>query len=576
MKVRDLASGLHSGPLTATVADASRVHTQLLRVTLKDETGLINLIFEGSVLCHSFEALKQDTSLVLSNFIVTEEVDRFQKYFPPMIRPNTIAEHGTSKAIFILATATQRPNLRLTFYKANVEIPSGVPADSIDLKRLYSRSEPLAPKPAVLAPVRLTQDQYCSLSQIRAQAEGGLFASTYCVVLDCTGSYSVSNSTDVLMLLKVTDESIFPEHANIQVFHQPANAVPKVISYGDVLRVQNCMFKLFKGVLTGTLSAQSKAARLMLFTLDSDELTPYGTYKGSFANQTEHHKCMIELRRWAKRALSSPDPPVLSGSITLSKAQNTECDVLARVYAKYTVGEEDTDPVILFLYDAERTVSLILDRSREKLVKWLVQGDTVRVRSVSFEDNRLIPSCYTDIFKIPLFIERRQVPAEQHQEEVLARAVAFYLPQQGPALISTLLPELKAVRICSFADANRISAGEKARTKGYVVSITPASPAEVRGYFCVQCRQFTHQEICPCGRETDIRCQVTLVLWDGKNDRESDLLRVTIREKQVEEFLNTVEWNEAKERLLSADALLEVALEREEEVLVVLGTSLRR
>jgi hypothetical protein len=493
-----------------------------------------------------------------------------------MIRPNTIAEHGTSKAIFILATATQRPNLRLTFYKADVEIPSGVPADSIDLKRLYAKSEPPAPKPAVLAPVRLTQDQYCSLSQIRAQAEGGLFASTYCVVLDCTGSYSVSNSTDVLMLLKVTDESIFPEHANIQVFHQPANAVPKVISYGDVLRVQNCMFKLFKGVLTGTLSAQSKAARLMLFTLDSDELTPYGTYKGSFANQTEHHKCMIELRRWAKRALSSPDPPVLSGSITLSKAQNTECDVLARVYAKYTVGEEDTDPVILFLYDAERTASLILDRSREKLVKWLVQGDTVRVRSVSFEDNRLIPSCYTDIFKIPLFIERRQVPAEQLQEEVLARAVVFYLPQQGPALISTLLPELKAVRICSFADANRISAGEKARTKGYVVSIAPASPAEVRGYFCVQCRQFTHQEICPCGRETDIRCQVNLVLWDGKNDRESDLLRVTIREKQVEDFLNTVEWNEAKERLLSADALLEVALEREEEVLVVLGTSLRR
>ena len=109
-----------------------------------------------------------------------------------------------------------------------------------------------------------------------------------------------------------------------------------------------------------------------------------------------------------------------------------------------------------------------------------------------------------------------------------------------------------------------------------MVSITPASPAEVRGYFCVQCRQFTHQEICPCGRETDIRCQVCLVLWDGKNDKESDLLRVTIREKQVEEFLNTVEWTEAKERLLSADALLEVALEREEEVLVVLGTSLRR
>lgn len=576
MQVRDLVSGLHSGPLTVTVEDVSRVHTQLLRVTLRDATGLINLIFEGSVLCHGFETLKQETNLVLSNFKVEEEVERFQKYFPPMIRPNTIAEHGTNKTMFIIATATQRPDLRLTYWKTEVEVLSSVPANSIDLKRLYARSEPPTSKPAALAAVSPRQDQYFSLSQIKAQAEGGLLASAYCVVLDCTGSYSVSNSTDVLMLLKVTDESIFPEHANIQVFHQPTNAVPKVIAYGDVLRVQGCAFKLFKGMLTGTLSAQSKAARLMLFTLDSDELTPYGVYKGTFSNQTEHHKCMIELRRWAKTALTGADPPVLSNSITLSKAQNTECDVLARVYAKYTVGAEDSDPVILFLYDADRTASLVLDRNREKMVKWLIQGDTVRVRSVSFEENRLIPSCYTDIFKIPMFIERRQLPAERSQEEILSRAVAFYLPQQGPVLISSLQNELKALRICAFAEANRLPAGEKVRTKGYVVSITPSSPAEVRGYFCVQCRQFTHQEFCPCGRETDLRCQVGLVLWDGKNDREADLLRVTIREKQLSEFLNTVEWADAKERLLSADALLEVALEREDGALVVLGTSLRR
>ena len=72
-----------------------------------------------------------------------------------------------------------------------------------------------------------------------------------------------------------------------------------------------------------------------------------------------------------------------------------------------------------------------------------------------------------------------------------------------------------------------------------------------------------------------MRCQVSLVLWDGKNDREADLLRVVIREKQLAEFLNSVEWREAKEKLLSPDALLEVALEREDGVLVVLGTSLR-
>lgn len=395
------------------------------------------------------------------------------------------------------------------------------------------------------------------------------------MVLDCTGSYSVSNSTDVLMLLKVTDESIFPEHANIQIFHQPTSSVPKVIAYGDVLRIHSCLFKIFKGVLTGTLSAQSKAGKLMLFSLDSEELTPYGIYKGTFAKQIEHHKAMLELRRWAKLALAGADPPVLSNSIALSKAHNSECDVLARVYAHHTVGTEDTDPVILFLYDAERTASLILDRNREKMVRWLAYGDTVRVRSVCFEENRLIPSCYTDIFKIPSFIERRQLPAVLHQEEALAPTVALFLPHHNPSPISSIRPDLKTTRICTFSEALNLAAGEKARTKGHVVSISPNSPAEVRGYFCGQCRQFTHQDVCPCGRETDVRCQVSLVLWDGKNDREADLLRVVIREKQLAEFLNSVEWREAKEKLLSPDALLEIALERDDEALVVLGTSLR-
>jgi len=575
MKIKDLLVGQHTGPLAATVEDASRVHNQLLRVTLKDESGRVNLIIEGSVLCHSFESLKRETSVELCNFEVSAEVERFQKYFPPMIRPNGIAEHGTNKSMFIIATAMQRPDLRLTYWKAEVTVLGSVPADSVDIKRLYARVEPPAPRPAALGSVSPTQDQYSSLSQIRAQAEGGLLASVYCIVLDCTGSYSVSNSTDVLMLLKVTDESLFPEHANIQIFHQPANAVPKVVAYGDVLRVQSCMFKIFKGVLTGTLSAQSKAGRLMLFSLDSEDLTPYGVYKGTFSKQIEHHKAMLELRRWAKPTLAGVDPPVLSSSITLSKAQNSECDVLARVYAHHTVGTEDSDPVILFLYDAERTASLVLDRSREKMTRWLAPGDTVRVRSVCFEENRLIPSCYTDIFKIPSFIERRQLPEVQHQEEALAQTVAFFLPHQGPALISSLRPDLKTARICAFPEVAQLSAGEKARTKGHVVSIVPNSPAEVRGYFCGQCRQFTHQDVCPCGRETDVRCQVSLVLWDGKSDRESDLLRVVIREKQLGEFLNSVEWREAKERLLSPETLLEVALEREDGALVVLGTSLR-
>lgn len=154
MKIRDLGVGQHPGPLATTIEDASRVHTHLLRITLKDNTGLINLIVEGAVLCHAFDPLKPETSVEICNFVVAEDVERFQKYFPPMIRPNGITEHGTNKSIFIIASAAQRPDLRFTYWKAEVSVPNTVPADSVDIKRLYARSEPPTTKPAALASVR--------------------------------------------------------------------------------------------------------------------------------------------------------------------------------------------------------------------------------------------------------------------------------------------------------------------------------------------------------------------------------------------------------------------------------------
>lgn len=154
MKIRDLGIGQYPGPLLTTIEDASRVHSHLLRLTLKDETGLINLIIEGADLCHAFDLLKPETCVEICNFVVADDVERFQKYFPPMIRPNGITEHGTNKRVFIIATAVQRPDLRFTYWKAEVSVPSTTPADSIDIKRLYARGELTTPKPAVLASVR--------------------------------------------------------------------------------------------------------------------------------------------------------------------------------------------------------------------------------------------------------------------------------------------------------------------------------------------------------------------------------------------------------------------------------------
>ena len=421
----------------------------------------------------------------------------------------------------------------------------------------------------------LGQEQFVSLEQLKAAAETGSQGSVYCVVLDCTSSYPVANSSDMLMLLKVTDESIFPDFANIQLFHQQQNAVPKVASYGDVMRLQHCFFKLYKGALTGTMSAQSKAGKFSLYALTSEELTPYGLYKCTFSPGLEHHRHMLAVRKWAKSKLAEGEPPVLSAAIPLSRAQNSESDVLARVYDKSCMGSEELDPTVLLVYEGDRATTMLIDKSKARMVKWLTRGDTVRIRSVSYEESRILPTNYTDILKIPPILSQKLLPASPQQEEVLSKMLNFLQPTPGPELISTLKAEFLPFKSAPFSDILHLNPGQRMRTKGYIVHVLPANPGEVRGYYCPQCRQFTHQEVCPCGRETEVRCQVTLVLWDGKSEREEELLRVSVEPRQAAAFLGEVEWRRAYERMMSAEAMLDVVVTKEEGKLVLTGTSLK-
>lgn len=414
-----------------------------------------------------------------------------------------------------------------------------------------------------------------TLEQLKVSAESGSQGSVYCVVLDCTSSYPVANSTDMLMLLKVTDESIFPDFANIQLFHQSQNPVPKVASYGDIMRLQHCYFKLYKGALTGTMSAQSKAGKFSLYALASEELTPYGLYKCTFSPGLDHHRHMLAVRRWAKVRLAEGETPVLSAAIPLSRAQNSECDVLARVYEKTCMGNEELDPTVLLVYEGERATTMLIEKNKAKMVKWLTPGDTVRIRSVSFDENRLLPSNYTDILKIPLFLPQKLLPGSPQQEEILGKMLHFLLPLPGPELISSLKAEFLPFKTAPFADALHLKPGERMRTRGFVVHILPTNPSEIRGYYCPQCRQFTHQEVCPCGRETEVRCSVTLVLWDGKSEREEELLKVAIEPRQTASFLGETDWRVAYSLLLHSSSMLDLVVTKDEGQLLVTGTSLR-
>ena len=47
--------------------------------------------------------------------------------------------------------------------------------------------------------------------------------------------------------------------------------------------------------------------------------------------------------------------------------------------------------------------------AKVKMVKWLASGDTVRFRSVAFDENRFFSSNNTNILKTPLILSQKQV-----------------------------------------------------------------------------------------------------------------------------------------------------------------------
>jgi len=59
--------------------------------------------------------------------------------------------------------------------------------------------------------------------------------------------------------------------------------------------------------------------------------------------------------------------------------------------------------------------------AKAKMVKWLASGDTVRICSVAFDENRLLLSSYTDILKSPLILTQKQVLRVQNRRKFLRK-----------------------------------------------------------------------------------------------------------------------------------------------------------
>lgn len=95
MHIRDLAPGVHEGPIEITVESRSILLENLMRISVKDFTEKINIILEGNLLVKALEKIHPDTKITLSHFTVSENYDIIGQYFPSFIPGTNVATHGT-------------------------------------------------------------------------------------------------------------------------------------------------------------------------------------------------------------------------------------------------------------------------------------------------------------------------------------------------------------------------------------------------------------------------------------------------------------------------------------------------
>lgn len=573
MHISELIPGEQKGPIEGKIKSRNKVHQSLLRIQIADSTGRINIIFEGQTLAKTLENLRLNTLVRLTDFIVTEDDSPLKKYFPDFIDSSNIATLESSASWYILISQSYFPfpAILLEFNQNLINIDSESELSEVNLNDLYKPRLSSSPQ-KVSGP---NNERYTNLSHIRdSVGETPIVSSCYAVVIDSTRSYYQPNSTDYLITLKVTDETIYPEVSNLVIFHKNYEEVPKVESIGDVIRLDQFQFKKYQNYISITGSSGAKLAKFFLFKVGDESLAPYACYHGKFTQNPAHHTLLSNKRNWARTRFQAEVPKPLAATIALSEVSSQEeKDLLARVYGTYPLGVGKKDPIVLIVYDRSCLAQAIVPREKEKIVKWLESGDNIRMRSVRVEDSRISVSIFTDIMKVSEHFPLLQVPSRIEKEAELAKLASYYQVSQEHKLKTMVHPSLKSLPVLAYSQVPNLSPGAECRVEGYVVKITPGHPKDQSGLQCPNCNTKTHLEICDCGSETDVMCDVSFNLWDGSQNEKS-LIKVTVKEGACKAFFRGEDWENIVGQLLKPESKVELGIQVEEEGFYVFKTYL--
>ncbi|CAG9311314.1 unnamed protein product [Blepharisma stoltei] len=557
MQVSDLSVGYKEDRLNITIDQKAKLNEFVLRVTISDATGKINIIFEGQELVNIFDKVRPGTKLRLNYFIVSGDFHNLSKYFPSVVPMQNTLTYGTNSKFFIHIIIPTMPELTFTHNNTSISIFPDTVLESINLSKLYLPQQQNSALPQKLLGPNM--EKFSSLKFIRdnIHENSKLSASCYALVVDSTSSYQYSESTEYLSTLKVTDPSIFPNVASISIFHEDPKILPKIIGFGDIIRMEQFIFKTHRDSLNGKLTFSDKNSKFYLFSLIDDNQIPYSSFRGNFEQAPEILNSLQAIRSWGKITLTNRVPMLPNSTKFLRELKpKDQSDILLRIFGVFSMGINEDDPKAIVGYDQDSICQIIVPREKEKLLKLIQSRDIIRVKDLIYENGRFSLGKSSDILKIYEFMNLWYIPVETSKEKELQNLAEIYLPQRSMTIKTEISASVKSsLLLKDYPSLSAMPLNETCKIEGFGVRIVPE---EMNRFFCLNCEVSKPYEICQCGCITLITSDIFIYLWDGLNDE--GIVKTVLTKENYQHFVQNLTWHQFKSAVIGFDGFLELGI----------------
>jgi hypothetical protein len=511
--------------------------TELLKISIVDSGDKkINLFVEGEKIVGFFQKLKPGTVLTFDKLMPRTDLEVLKVHLPEPLNLRAIVLDSSDCGFFYLIRAPM-DNLLIRSGMQSLEVPQGIDVSTVDLSVLYSTE---------LLGLHIKQEEPSRWENLAALKhsvkKGPTTASCWAILIDCCDSYSPKQPAhDFLVSYKITDPSIYPDFATVNIFHKDPKEMPKIRNLGDILFFTSLNFSEFKGAIQGLIAAHSKTSSFHVFSITDSDFVPYTSYRSTYDRESSSDSEISSLRSWVRSTFDQELPvSIMKNTRRLSSLEQdgTEVDVVARVLEFRPLGLRRDDPVVMCLGDEGRLGLVLLPANRRKLITHAYPGDLVRIRSLHYEAGLLSITPYTEILKITFL---QHFPDRFDYSEVLGRTMKAFVVEEPIQHISEVLGEHEMIVIAKIELLKTYPMNSVVGINGYVVKVESGSG-------------------------------LMLTIWDGA--REDNLVKVVVRMSEMETFLNGVSWSECRDLMVGYNKMFEAAVRVGEEAFEVVQTRL--